>query len=180
MAQQQMDISLALLLVSIMLRTIASQQCKGDSYSIYRMMLKGHTYKTFKARPVDCILTCNAEDRCQSLNYVMFNGMCELNNRTKEARPKDFIEDVDRYYLKKSPRGIFHFFEASEVQWPLTNSQCAGLARHFTLIVPLFTQVYKWVPANLRLASQPGGSRNIPGQFNNATKPWISSGLMGD
>ena len=24
-------------------------------------------------------------------------------------------------------------------------------ARHFTLIVPLFTQVYKWVPANLLL-----------------------------
>ena len=25
------------------------------------------------------------------------------------------------------------------------------LARHFTLAVPLSTQVYKWVPANLRL-----------------------------
>ena len=24
-------------------------------------------------------------------------------------------------------------------------------ARHFTLIVPLFTKVYKWVPANLLL-----------------------------
>ena len=24
-------------------------------------------------------------------------------------------------------------------------------ARHFTLTVPLFTQVYKWVPANLML-----------------------------
>ena len=43
--------------------------------------------------------------------------------------------------------------------------------RHFTLIVPLSTQVYKWVPANLllgvtlRLASHPGGSRNTPSRF---------------
>ncbi|KAL9968086.1 hypothetical protein ACROYT_G026415 [Oculina patagonica] len=69
-------------------------------------MLKDHTFKTFKARPrsIDCIEACNADDRCQSLNYVMLNGICELNNRTKEARPKDFVEDVDRYYMLKSPR----------------------------------------------------------------------------
>ena len=41
-------------------------------------------------------------------------------------------------------------------------------ARHLTLPVPLSTQVYKWVPANLMLggnaglASHPGGSRNTP------------------
>ena len=28
-------------------------------------------------------------------------------------------------------------------------------ARHFTLTVPLSTQVYKWVPANLMLAGNP-------------------------
>ena len=37
-------------------------------------------------------------------------------------------------------------------------------ARYFTLIVPLSTQVYKWVPANL-LASHPGGSSNTPSRF---------------
>ena len=37
-------------------------------------------------------------------------------------------------------------------------------ARYFTLVVPLSTQVYKWVPANLllgvTLASHPGGNRD--------------------
>ena len=28
-------------------------------------------------------------------------------------------------------------------------------ARHFTLTVPLYTQVYKWVPANLMLGGNP-------------------------
>ena len=45
-------------------------------------------------------------------------------------------------------------------------------ARHFTLIVPLSNQVYKWVTENLLLglpcdglASHAGGSRNTPSSF---------------
>ena len=41
-------------------------------------------------------------------------------------------------------------------------------ARYFTLIVPLSTQVNKWVPMNLLLggvASHPGKSRNTPSRF---------------
>ena len=45
-------------------------------------------------------------------------------------------------------------------------------ANHFTPIVPLSTQVYKWVPANLLLgvtlrwaSIPPGGSRNTPSRF---------------
>ena len=57
-------------------------------------------------------------------------------------------------------------------------------ARHFTLTVPLSTQVYKWVPAKCwgkpcdELASHPGESRNTPRQFM-LMKPEISAGLMG-
>ena len=58
-------------------------------------------------------------------------------------------------------------------------------ARHFTLTVPLSTQVYKWVPANLMLGvtlrwtSIPSrGSRNTPSRFM-LQKPEISAGLMG-
>ena len=38
--------------------------------------------------------------------------------------------------------------------------------RHFTFTVLLFTQVYKWVPANvLGVTSHPGGSINTPSCF---------------
>ena len=59
-----------------------------------------------------------------------------------------------------------------------------SLARHFTLTVLLFTQVYKWVPANVlgkpcdKLASHPVGSRNTPSRFM-LRKPEISTGSMG-
>ena len=93
-----------------MFHKIATQQCGGfDTYSIYQWMLKGHTYKTFQARPLslDCREACNADVRCQSYNYLMFKDICELNTRTKEARPEDFVKNSERYYMKKAPnRGI--------------------------------------------------------------------------
>ena len=49
-------------------------------------------------------------------------------------------------------------------------------ARHFTLTVPLSTQVYNWVPGGL--ASHPGGSLNTPSRLM-LLKPEISAGLMG-
>ena len=45
-----------------------------------------------------------ADVRCQSYNVVMFIAICALNNRTKEARPEDFVTNKDRYYMAKGPK----------------------------------------------------------------------------
>ena len=85
-----------------------SQQCGagGDLYSIYQMMLQGHTYKSFKTATgtLECREACLADVKCQSYNVVMFIAICELNNRTKEARPEDFVKNKDRYYMAKGPK----------------------------------------------------------------------------
>ena len=58
-------------------------------------------------------------------------------------------------------------------------------ARHFTLTVPLSTQVYKWVPAILLLGvtlqwtSIPSRGEKKYSQLLHATETGISSGLMG-
>ena len=63
-------------------------------------------------------------------------------------------------------------------------TELCSWARHFTPIVSLSTQVYKWVPANLllgvalRWTSNPGVSRNTPSLFM-LQKPEISAVLMG-
>ena len=97
---------IALFMASLTIRNIATQECGINSYSIYQMMLKGHTFQAFNARPgsLDCRQACNSDVRCQSYNYVIFKDMCELNNRTKEARPQDFVRDKDRYYMTKAPK----------------------------------------------------------------------------
>ena len=48
--------------------------------------------------------------------------------------------------------------------WSGTLSELCSWARHFTLTVPLFSQVYKWNRCN-GLASHPGGSRHTPSYF---------------
>ena len=105
MACQLIFVIAVLLKVSLMFCNISRQQCGIDTYFIYQMMLKGHTFETFRARPLsfECRKACNSDVRCQSYNYVVFEDLCELNNRTKEARPMDFVKDRDRYYMKKAP-----------------------------------------------------------------------------
>ena len=82
---------------------ITNHECGTDIYSFYQMMLKGHTFKSFPIRPgsLDCREACLADSRCQSYN-VVFKGICELNNRTREARPENFVRNQERYYTKKS------------------------------------------------------------------------------
>lgn len=86
-----------------------TQQCENE-YSVPGKMLKGFTFKTMKVKsPSECLHTCKGNDRCQSFNYVILENICELNNRTKEARPEDLEVDPRRYYfqVKRTPQVSF-------------------------------------------------------------------------
>ena len=74
----------------------------GDFQPFYKMALRGHVFKTLKVpNSFHCLKACKMEARCQSLNHLMGKETCELNDRTKEARPDDFITDITKLYLKK-------------------------------------------------------------------------------
>ena len=100
-------IAAALLLICHNLCQLDAQQCKIE-YSIYGMMLKDHVFKEKMTKDVlTCVECCNTDVRCQSINYVVSQYICELNDRTREARPLDFISNVDRLYAKRvRERGI--------------------------------------------------------------------------
>ena len=67
------------------------------------MMLKGHIFKKMMACPgYKCLQECNQDVRWQSFNYVISQNMCELNDRTKEARPEDFVPNSDRYHYGRT------------------------------------------------------------------------------
>lgn len=91
----------------------AAGQC-GDSatYSVGGMFLRGHTFKTCTIEPPEaCYFKCAEELTCQSYNVVIGQNVCELNNRTKEARPEDFMPNRTRYYVKRAKnRGTLRFF----------------------------------------------------------------------
>ena len=102
-----MSLVFTLLVVCQMSYKLDAQQCRSE-YSIRGMMLKRNIFMAKKtANWLKCVDKCNHDIRCQSFNYVISQGICELNNRTKEARPKDFVQDSDRFYIKRlDGRGI--------------------------------------------------------------------------
>ena len=78
-----------------------AQQCPSER-SISGWMLQRHVYKTMLADiGLPCWFVCRTDGCCLSFNLSDASRMCEFNDRTKEAKPEDFIPDPDRYYFKK-------------------------------------------------------------------------------
>lgn len=90
------------------LRVTANQQCKPAEASVNGKALKGHTFKTAVIQSlVECQVLCENELKCQSYNYFTPSKICELNDRTKEARPYSFVLDENSIYMKSWPnRGM--------------------------------------------------------------------------
>ncbi|KAK2548976.1 Uromodulin [Acropora cervicornis] len=77
-------------------------QCISGTYAKYGTMLRSHVFQEHNADNVlTCGLLCNSNIRCQSINYVISRHLCELNSRTKEARPEDYVQDADRVYVTR-------------------------------------------------------------------------------
>ena len=77
----------------------AKNLCKIEA-SIPGTALKGYIFKKVSvAAPHMCVIACERETICQSYNYVIGNKSCELNTRTKEARPENFQPDDLRFYM---------------------------------------------------------------------------------
>ena len=86
----------------------AGEHCREER-SINGMALQGFIFKKFFVRALqECDISCETEITCQSYNYVMGENSCELNNRTKEARPENFRSDPARFYKRRlTDRGMY-------------------------------------------------------------------------
>ncbi|XP_068732252.1 uncharacterized protein [Montipora capricornis] len=94
--------SAVFLITRIGLVRVANQDCHSE-YSVYGMFLRGHIFKTVRVQfPGECYMICDQDIRCQSYNVIIGRNICELNNRTKEARPEDFLPDSKRFYMKRA------------------------------------------------------------------------------
>ena len=106
-----------LLFTSIVDFITAKDRCKTE-VSIPGMALKGFVFKKMSvAAPHVCDINCEREITCQSYNYVIGEKSCELNHRTKEARPENFHSDEARFYMGRvsgrsmySVKCIFYLF----------------------------------------------------------------------
>ena len=79
----------------------AALNCQTKEKSVGGMFLRGHTFETCNAELPECFIRCAKEVTCQSFNFAIGQKVCELSNRTKDARPEDFIPDPTRFYMKR-------------------------------------------------------------------------------
>ena len=99
MYSRKVTINTALLLFWRMLGEVRGT-CFDGEYSIKNMMLRQHIFKEVKTlNSLECLMLCKEDVRCQSFNYVINQDICELNNRTKETAPKNFVQNFKRYYV---------------------------------------------------------------------------------
>ena len=101
-------IVLRMSVVVFLLYNAVTQKCPASGRfesSIIGWMLRGHVYDTLVAElPFTCVFKCREDNRCQSFNWVISLLTCEFNNRTKEARPEDFIPNRERSYYPRASR----------------------------------------------------------------------------
>ena len=94
--------------VALLVYSALTQKCPASGRSessIFGWMLRGHVYDTLLAElPFTCVFKCREDNRCQSFNWVISLLTCEFNNRTKEARPEDFIPNPERFYYPRDLR----------------------------------------------------------------------------
>ena len=100
--------TLRLCIISWIPLSIAANQCRSR-ISMDGNALSGYTFASFPVNsPFECAVRCENEPRCQSYNYVIAGRLCELNNRTREAKPAHLINDPDRFYMTKwVDRGMY-------------------------------------------------------------------------
>ena len=124
---------------------MAGAQCRTE-ISIPGMALDGFVFKRMSVTaPHQCDFSCEREVTCQSYNYVIGEKICELNNRTKEARPENFRSDPARFYKRRLVgRGmwlvLFFHGETFLSRWQDTERAIATkllLMDNFNFAVPL-------------------------------------------
>ena len=117
---------------------VFAQQRKEDEHAISGMMLRGHTFRTMRSSiAFECHQACYNDFRCHSFNYVISEEVCELNNRSKEARPENFVPNFERYYVR-------------------SNKKRGEIEREVALVLVFIEGIWTWY--NYSLSSVPLGS----------------------
>lgn len=104
---------LVLGLTSFLVIEVICQTCT-DSRSEFGFYLTGHSVRSFQVdRLSRCLIACNNDPTCQSVNINRFSKMCDFNNETKHSRPGNFLANEAYVYANNLDRGKSNFCSVS-------------------------------------------------------------------
>ncbi|XP_022808411.1 fibrillin-1-like [Stylophora pistillata] len=171
---------------------VFAQQCEVGQQAIFGMMLQRHTFTTMKASiAVKCNQACHNDFRCHSFNYVISKELCELNNRTKEARPENFVPNSERYYVKSIKKRVipgtipeFPAETCKEIKASEDGKATSGeywfdsVIKGETVLIPcdMETEDADECKATIRVCDENADCQNTPGSYRCSCK----TGFSGD
>ena len=84
---------------------VACDTC-ADSRSEFGYHLTNHVMDSFRVDRISrCLIICNENPVCQSMNFNRVSRTCQLNNETKKSRPEDFLRNKEFIHAENIDRG---------------------------------------------------------------------------
>ena len=92
----------SLLIGQIILVPVLSRkqhECQNVT-SVANYLLDGHVFDTIYGKSFEtCVISCDDNQRCLSLNYKHVTRTCELNTRSKSTNPCDLLPRHSTIYM---------------------------------------------------------------------------------
>ena len=117
----------------------ANEQCRTE-VNIHGMALKRFVFKRRSlAAPHLCDVKCGQGITSQSNNYNRKYQICELNNRTKQARPENFRSAPSWFYIRR----LNGRSKKSKVYVPRCFCSFSRFSPHSANLVPVLLMINK-------------------------------------
>ncbi|KAL9965905.1 hypothetical protein ACROYT_G029764 [Oculina patagonica] len=86
------------LLMSFPVVVYSTQQCKS-TYSVLGRYLKDHVISSENVKNIGmCYVRCSKDQRCKSINFLIGDLLCELNDADRHTHPWDYVLKKDHLY----------------------------------------------------------------------------------
>ena len=81
----------------------ALEHCSDSTYSVYGHSLSSHVISTrISSSLSDCVMMCSNEFRCKSLNFLLKDMSCDLNDADRYTHPEDYGPREGSTYMDAS------------------------------------------------------------------------------
>ena len=81
----------------------ALEHCSDSTYSVYGHSLSSHVNSTrISSSLSDCVMTCQNEFHCKSLNFRLKDKSCDLNDADRYTHPEDYGPQEGSVYMDTS------------------------------------------------------------------------------
>ncbi|XP_078366381.1 uncharacterized protein LOC144650551 isoform X1 [Oculina patagonica] len=120
----------------------ALKTCKEQSRSTFGHYLRGHVISTRTSSSLSqCVIMCSYEFRCKSMNFVMNDKSCDLNDADRHTHPEDYGPKEGSVYMDTTDKHLKKggFKSCAEIHQEFPQ---AGSAYYWIMIGNKEAQVY--------------------------------------